>query len=453
MPTTENPFAPDFLWGAATASYQIEGAAQEDGRGESVWDRFCATPGKVRNGDSGERACDFYHRYPDDIRLMRDLGLGAFRFSIAWPRVIPEGRGRINEAGLDFYDRLVDELLANDIEPFATLFHWDTPQPLEDEGGWPARSTAEAFAEYAEAVARRLGDRVHNWITHNEPWVHAWIGHSWGQHAPGRTSEVDAVAAAHHLLLSHGWAVDVIRALSPDAQIGISLNLAEAYPATETPEDEAAAWRVDGQGNRWFLDPLYRGTYPPDLLERNEQLAPFLQNGDLRTISAPIDFLGVNNYFRFLVSAGADGPHMERVSENQHTDMDWEVYPDGLRRLLVRVAKDYEPRAIYVTENGAAFGDIRGHDGRVRDPERTAYLESYIDAVARAIDEGAPVKGYFVWSLLDNFEWSHGYSKRFGIVYVDYPTLERVPKDSFYWYRDFIASKSRAPRPSPIATG
>ena len=453
MPTHDSSFPVDFLWGAATASYQIEGAANEDGRGESVWDRFCATPGKVRNGDSGERACDFYHRYPDDIRLMRDLGIGAFRFSIAWPRVVPEGRGRINEAGLDFYDRLVDELLANDIEPFATLFHWDTPQALEDEGGWPSRSTAEAFAEYAEAVARRLGDRVRHWITHNEPWVHAWIGHSWGHHAPGRTSEVDAVAAAHHLLLSHGWAVDVIRALAPDAQIGISLNLAEAYPASETPEDEAAAWRVDGEGNRWFLDPLYRGAYPPDLLERNELLAPFLQNGDLKTISAPIDFLGVNNYFRFLVSAGDDGPRMERVSENQHTDMGWEVYPDGLRRLLVRVAKDYEPRAIYVTENGAAFGDMRGHDGSVHDPERTAYLQSYIDAVSRAIDEGAPVKGYFVWSLLDNFEWSFGYSKRFGIVYVDYPTLERVPKDSFYWYRDFIASKSRAPRPSPIATG
>jgi len=453
MPDSQNQFAPDFLWGAATASYQIEGAAHEDGRGESVWDRFCATPGKVRNGDTGERACDFYHRYSDDIGLMRELGLDAFRFSIAWPRVLPEGRGRINEAGLDFYDRLVDELLANDIEPFATLFHWDTPQALEDEGGWPARSTAEAFAEYTEAVARRLGDRVKNWITHNEPWVCAWIGHSWGMHAPGRTSEADAVAAAHHLLLSHGWAVDVVRALSPEAQIGITLNLAHSYPMNETPEDEAAAWQVDGEANRWFLDPVFRGSYPPDLLERNELLAPLLQNGDLRTISAPIDFLGVNNYFRFLVSAGDDGPRMERHAEHPHTDMGWEVYPDGLRELLVRVAKDYEPRAIYVTENGAAFGDTRGHDGHVHDPERTAYLQTYIDAVHQAIGEGAPVKGYFVWSLLDNFEWSHGYSKRFGIVYIDYPTLERVPKDSFYWYREFIGSRPRAPQPSPIATG
>jgi len=444
MPTENSQFPDDFIWGAATASYQIEGAVHEDGRGESVWDRFCATPGKVRNGDSGERACDFYHRHRDDVGLMRELGIGAFRFSIAWPRVMPTGRGPINEAGLDFYDRLVDELLEHDIEPFATLFHWDTPQALEDLGGWPARETAEAFAGYAEAVARRLGDRVHHWITHNEPWVHAWIGHSWGEHAPGRRSEADAVAAAHHLLLSHGWAADVIRAISPEAQVGITLNLAQAYPLTESPEDEAAAWQVDGEANRWFLDPIFRGAYPPDLLERNELAVPVIRDGDLATISAPLDFLGVNNYFRFLVSAGADGPRMERDSEAQHTDMGWEVYPDGLHQLLVRVAKDYGPQEIYVTENGAAFGDVRGHDGRVHDPERTAYIQTYIDAVSRAIGEGAPVKGYFVWSLLDNFEWSHGYSKRFGIVYVDYPTLERVPKDSFYWYRDRIASRKPA---------
>jgi beta-glucosidase len=453
MPTEKSQFPPDFLWGAATASYQIEGAAHEDGRGESVWDRFCATPGKVRNGDSGERACDFYHRYPGDVKLMQELGLDAFRFSIAWPRIVPSGRGPVNEAGLDFYDRLVDELLAHDIEPFATLFHWDTPQALEDAGGWPSRATAEAFAEYTEAVARRLGDRVRHWITHNEPWVHAWIGHSWGHHAPGRTSEADAVAAAHHLLLSHGWAVEVIRAAVPGAQVGITLNLAHSYPASETPEDEAAAWQVDGEANRWFLDPLYKGAYPPDLLERNELVAPVLKNGDLATIAAPLDFLGVNNYFRFVVSAGADGPRMERVEESQHTDMGWEVYPDGLHQLLVRVANDYAPQTMYVTENGAAFGDVRVHDGHVHDPERTAYLQSHTAAVAQAIADGAPVKGYFVWSLLDNFEWAFGYSKRFGIVYIDYPTLERVPKDSFYWYRDFIASRERAPRPSPIAAG
>jgi len=451
MPTDTSFFPPDFVWGAATASYQIEGAAHEDGRGESVWDRFSATPGKVRGGDSGEVACDFYHRYRDDVRLMKELGLDAFRFSIAWPRVLPTGRGAVNEAGLDFYDRLVDELLANEIEPFVTLFHWDTPQALEDAGGWPVRNTAEAFAEYAQVVVGRLGDRVRRWITHNEPWVHAWIGYAWGEHAPGRTSESDAVAAAHHLLLSHGWAVDAIRRAVPQAQVGITLNLAQAYPASDTPEDEAAAWRVDGEGNRWFLEPLFRGAYPQDLLERNELVSPFVQDGDLDAIAAPLDFLGVNNYSRFIVGAGADGPRVEGNPEAQHTDMGWEVYPDGLHELLVRVTREYSPPAIYITENGAAFGDIRVHDGRIHDPERTSYLDTHIDAVSRAVADGAPVRGYFVWSLLDNFEWAHGYSKRFGIVYIDYPTLERVPKDSFYWYRDLIRTRRDAPRPSPVS--
>ncbi|HET8894000.1 MAG TPA: GH1 family beta-glucosidase [Gaiellaceae bacterium] len=450
---TSNSFPPDFVWGAATASYQIEGATHADGRGESVWDRFSATPGKVRGGDTGEIACDFYHRYGDDVQLMHDLGLDAFRFSIAWPRILPDGRGRVNAAGLDFYDRLVDALLAQGIEPFATLFHWDTPQALEDAGGWPVRETAEAFVEYAEAVVARLGDRVRHWTTHNEPWVHAWIGHSWGWHAPGRTSEQDAVVAAHHLLLSHGWATEAIRRAVPDAQVGIVLDLSHVYPATSSPEDEAAAWAVDGEGNRWFLDAVFRGAYPADLLARNELLAHFVSDGDLATISTPIDFLGVNNYRRFLVTAGADGPRLITNPEAQHTEMGWEVYPDGLHQLLVRVANDYSPTAIYVTENGAAFGDVRVHDGKVHDPERTEYLESHIGAVARAIADGAPVKGYFVWSLFDNFEWAMGYSKRFGLVYVDYPTLERVPKDSFYWYRDFIGSRRDAPKPAPVSTG
>jgi beta-glucosidase len=451
MTIDPSSFPSDFVWGAATASYQIEGAAHEEGRGESVWDRFCATPGKVRAGDSGDVACDFYHRYRDDVRLMKELGLDAFRFSIAWPRVLPDGRGAVNEKGLDFYDRLVDELLGAGIEPFVTLFHWDTPQALEDVGGWPVRATAEAFVEYAEVVAGRLGDRVRHWITHNEPWVYAWIGHAWGMHAPGRTKEVDAVAAGHHLLLSHGWAVEAIRRVSPEARVGITLDLTQAFPANETPEDEAAAWQVDGEENRWFLDPLFRGAYPPDLLERNELVAPLVHDTDLDAISVPIDFLGVNNYSRFVVAAAAEGPRKTTNPEAQHTDMGWEVYPDGLHGVLVRVAQDYAPAAIYVTENGAAFGDVRVHDGSVHDPERTAYLSSYIEAVSRAVADGSPVKGYFVWSLLDNFEWAFGYSKRFGIVYIDFPTLERVPKDSFYWYRDLIASHRGAPRPSPIA--
>jgi beta-glucosidase len=426
-----------FVWGAATAAYQIEGAATEDGRGESVWDRFSATPGKVRNGDTGAIACDFYHRYPEDVVLMGDLGLDAFRFSIAWPRILPEGRGRVNEAGLDFYDRLVDELLAGGITPFPTLFHWDTPQVLEDAGGWTSRSTAEAFVEYTEAVVGRLGDRVTHWATHNEPWVVAWIGHGWGHHAPGKTSDADAIAVAHHLLLSHGWAVEAIRREAPDAEIGIVLNLSHVDAASDSPADADAAREMDGMANRWFLDPIFRGAYPTDL-----RYEPPVQDGDLAAISAPIDWLGVNNYFRFVVrgSGNGAGPQMVKDPDAPITDMGWEVHPDSLHTLLVRVANDYAPRAMYITENGAAYGDVRGHDGSVRDPERTAYLDGHIDAVLRAAADGAPIKGYFVWSFLDNFEWSLGYSKRFGIVYVDYHTLQRVPKESFYWYRDLIAS-------------
>ena len=436
-------FPADFVWGAATASYQIEGASSEDGRGESVWDRFCATPGKVRNGDNGAVACDFYHRYSDDIALMRELGLDAFRFSVAWPRVLPEGRGRINQAGLDFYDRLVDELLGNGIAPYVTLFHWDTPQVLEDAGGWPVRDTIDAFAEYVEAVSARLGDRVGHWITHNEPWVVAWVGHGWGHHAPGRESDSDALATAHHLLVSHGRAVEILRRNSPAAQVGITLNLDNPYAASESPEDLAAARWVDGLHNRWFLDPLFLGTYPEDMIEAWAELMPEVRDGDLELISTPIDFLGVNNYTSPLVSADDNGGRSQIVRRNDvdRTDMGWEVVPDGLQDLLLRLHHDYQPAAIYVTENGAAYSDVRGHDGRVNDPERQSYLESYLAGAARATAEGVPLRGYFAWSLLDNFEWAWGYWKRFGLVYIDYPTLERVPKGSFYWYRDFIAKQ------------
>ncbi len=433
----------DFIWGAATASYQIEGAANEDGRGESVWDRFCATPGKVRNGDNGSVACDFYHRYRDDIGLMRELGLDAFRFSIAWPRILPDGRGRVNERGLDFYDRLVDELLGSGITPFATLFHWDTPQTIEDAGGWPSRDTVEAFSEYVEVVVSRLGDRVAHWITHNEPWVVSWVGHAWGHHAPGGTSDPDALATAHHLLLSHGRAVDIIRRLSPGSQVGITLNLDHPYPATDDAADAAAARWVDGLHNRWFLDPIFHGRYPTDMAEEWESIMPTVHDGDLETISAPIDFLGVNNYTSPLVAADDNGGRSQIVRRQgvEHTDMGWEIVPDGLHDLLVRVHRDYGPAAIYITENGAAFPDVRGHDGSVADPERQGYLESYMDAAARAVAEGVPLRGYFAWSLLDNFEWAWGYWKRFGLVYIDYHTLERVPKGSFYWYRDLIAAQ------------
>ena len=438
-------FPPDFVWGAATASYQIEGARDEDGRSESIWDRFCATPGKVWNGHDGAIACDFYHRYPEDVALMRELGIDGFRFSVAWPRIVPEGRGRANEAGLDFYDRLVDELLANGITPYPTLYHWDMPQVLDDRGGWLVRETAEAFAEYTGHVVRRLGDRVGRWVTHNEPWCASWVAYGLGVHAPGHTSQREALLAAHNLLLSHGLAADVIRREAPGAEVGIVLNLDHIDAASDTPADREAVHHADGFLNRWFLDPLFRGSYPADMLEHYGADAPPVEEGDFALISRPLDFLGVNNYTRQVVRAGPDGlPVRVYVEHAQHTEKGWEVYPAGLYDLLVRLDRDYAPAALFVMENGSSFGDVREHDGSVRDPERRAYIESHIAAVGRAIADGAPVKGYFVWSFLDNFEWADGYAKRFGIVYVDFPTQERIPKESFQWYRDFILAQ-RAP--------
>lgn len=447
-------FPPDFVWGAATASYQIEGAVSEDGRGESIWDRFSATPGKVRNGETGAIACDHYHRYREDVALMRDLGLNAYRFSIAWPRILPRGRGRVNGAGLDFYDRLVDELLAAGIQPYATLYHWDLPQTLEDDGGWVSRATVEAFVEYVGVVVDRLGDRVKHWITHNEPWVAAWLGYGWGQHAPGRTGESTAVAAAHHLLLSHGRAVEVIRREVPGAEVGITLNLTPLYPASDSPEDAAALRAADGMSNRWFLDPIFRAEYPADTLEWLEPSLPTIEAGDLQTIAAPIDFLGINNYSRGIVR---DDPATGRPTHirpdggspfspaSEFTDMGWEIYPNGLYDLLVRVNRDYGPARLYITENGAAFRDVRMHDGSVTDPERQQYIEQHLEACSRAIRDGVPLAGYFVWSFLDNFEWAFGYWMRFGIVYVDYPTLERVPKASARWYGNLIRERTPAP--------
>jgi beta-glucosidase len=435
-----------FVWGAATAAYQIEGAVSEDGRGESIWDRFCAIPGNVRNGESGSVACDFYHRYREDVALMAELGLEAFRFSVAWPRVLPKGRGRVNRAGLDFYDRLVDELLEHGIEPCPTLYHWDLPVALEDGGGWPARATAEAFAEYAGIVADSLGDRVALWTTHNEPHVAAWDGYGYGVHAPGRKSVEDALAAAHHLLLSHGLAAEAIRAAAPAARVGITLNLWPMEARSDSAEDLAAAREADGHQNRWFLDPVFRGEYPADMLEAFAPHAPPVRPGDLETIAAPVDFLGVNYYHREVVAADGSGRWtVVHQDGSQYTDMGWEVSPHGLRDVLERIWEDYAPPAIYVTENGAAFGDTRAHDGGVHDPERLAYLAAHVKAVRNAAEAGVPVRGYFVWSLFDNFEWAQGYFRRFGLVYVDYPTLERIPKASFYWYRDLIAQTPVSP--------
>jgi beta-glucosidase len=435
-------FPRDFLWGAATAAYQIEGAAAEDGRGESIWDRFCTVPGAVRNGDTGAVACDSYHRFPQDVELMRELGLDAFRFSIAWPRILPDGRGRIEPRGLDFYDRLVESLLAAGIRPFATLYHWDLPQRLENEGGWPARGTAEAFAEYVDIVVERLGDRVLDWATHNEPFCTAWLGYAVGLHAPGRQNEADALAAVHHVLLSHGWAVEAVRRGSPGSRVGIVLDSWPAHSVTDDPQDEEAAQQADALRNRLYFDPVFLGTYPQEALELLAPAVPPVRDGDLATISAPLDFLGVNCYSRTIVRADPSGgrPIEVRSPTGRLTDMGWEVYPSAVHEVLTRVRRDYDPPAIYVTESGAAYADVLSHDGGVHDRERIAFHGEYIDAVGRAAAEGVPVQGYFVWTLLDNFEWSFGYSKRFGIVYTDYPTLERIPKDSFGWYRALIAA-------------
>jgi len=437
-------FPHSFVWGAAASAYQTEGAAREDGRGASIWDRFCAEPGRVRNGDTGEIACDFYHRYSEDIALMRELGLDAFRFSVAWPRVIPEGRGRVNAAGLDFYDRLVDALLDAGIRPFVNLFHWDLPQPLQRTGGWPVRETAEAFVPYAEAVGERLGDRVKDWITHNEPFCTSWLGYGLGIHAPGHTSEREALAAAHHALLAHGWAVEALRRAAPGAEVGTVVDSWPAQPLGDSPEDAAAAWSLDGVRNRWFFDALLRGEYPSDVLERLASALPPVMDGDMATIATPLDFLGVNNYSRTLVQAGPNGEPVEaRAPTGPLTDMGWEVYPAGMFEVLVRLHREYGVSSLYVTENGAAYADVVTHDGRVHDVERIAYLDGYLDAVEDALAAGVNVRGYFVWSLLDNFEWALGYAKRFGLVHVDYLTLRRTPKDSFYWYRDVIAITRR----------
>jgi beta-glucosidase len=439
-------FPSDFLWGAATSAYQIEGAIDEDGRGASIWDTFCATPGKVQNGDSGAVACDSYHRYGLDIARMQELGLGAYRFSIAWPRILPEGRGRINGAGLDFYDRLVDDLLAAGIRPFVSLYHWDLPQALENAGGWPERATAEAFGDYVGIVAERLGDRVRDWLTQNEPYCISWLGYALGLHAPGRTDAAAAVAAAHHVLLSHGLAVEALRRESPEAQVGIVLDSWPVYPASDDPRDAAAAAEADGLRNRLFFDPVLRGSYPEDVLERLGDTLPPVRDGDLATISAPIDFVGLNNYSRTIVTADDDGRPHSVTNGRPTTEMGWEIYPDGIHDVLVRLHRDYGVPSLYVTENGAAFADVPRHDGRIEDHDRIDYLTQYLGAVARAIAEGVPIRGYFVWSLLDNFEWSYGYSKRFGLLYVDYPTLARIPKSSFYWYRDLIGA-GRLPEP------
>lgn len=434
-------FPEDFLWGTATSSYQIEGAWNEDGKGESIWDRFCHASAKVLNGDTGDIACDHYHRWREDVDLMRSLGLRAYRFSISWPRVLPTGRGKVNSKGLAFYDRLVDALLEAGIEPFATLYHWDLPQALQDQGGWPSRQTAEAFVEYAEVVGRRLGDRVRHWITINEPYVSAFLGYLEGVHAPGHQDLQEALAAAHHLLLGHGLATPVLRDLSPRSAVGIALNLTPFYPASPSLHDRAAAWRSDGKLNRWFLDPLAGRGYPLDVIHDYDCPMDFVLPGDLEVIATPLDFLGVNYYTREVVRAEVpeeDNLPQQVFPDNQHTDMGWEVYPEGLYDILGRVHFDYRFPRLYITENGAAFPDALDDRGEVLDQARIQFLEAHVQQLARALRAGMPIGGYFVWSLLDNFEWAYGYSMRFGLVYVDFQSQRRIPKASARWYARLI---------------
>jgi beta-glucosidase len=463
-------FPAEFLWGSATASYQIEGAVDEDGRGPSIWDTFSATPGKVLNGDTGAVAADHYHRVAEDIALMKGIGLQAYRFSLAWPRIQPSGSGVFNAKGLDFYSRLVDQLGEAGIDPVVTLYHWDLPQPLEDAGGWPSRDTAYRFADYATKAAEVLGDRVKVWTTLNEPWCSAYLGYASGVHAPGREDHADALAAVHHLNLAHGLGGSAVRAaVGPDTQVSITLNLHVTRAASDSPEDLDAKRRIDGLANGVFLGPLLDGAYPADVIEDTASVTDwsFVRPGDLDLIKIPIDVLGVNYYATQLVrtshtartpgdgTPGADGHKSSRTSgwpaaddveflpqPGPRTAMGWNIEPEGLTELLVGLHKVYPDLPLAVTENGAAFDDEVSADGRVHDVARVSYLHDHIDAVGDAMDAGVDVRGYFVWSLLDNFEWAYGYDRRFGIVRVDYDTLERIPKDSARWFGQLVRERT-----------
>jgi beta-glucosidase len=440
-------FPKHFVWGTATASYQIEGAVATDGRSPSIWDVFSHTAGKTKNGDTGDVACDHYHRYLEDFDLMKTLGFDAYRFSLSWSRVLPGGRGALNAKGLDFYDRVVDALLARNIAPYATIYHWDLPQILEEKGGWLARDTAFAFAEYSDVVTQRLGDRLKHWTTLNEPWCSAFLGYGLGIHAPGKTNPTEALQASHHLLLAHGLAMPIIRQNVPDAVAGIVLNPSPAYPASDSSEDVAAARLMDGFQNRWFFDPVFGRGYPEDMLEQYGQSAPKIEAGDLEKIAAPLDFIGINYYSRGIAAA----PNREASLQEQflgfrsvslpdvpRTFFGWEVYPQGLSDFLLRLQRDYQPKSVLITENGATYQDVVNPDGSVKDLERRAYFQSHLAACLEAMAGGAKLDGYFAWSFLDNFEWAEGYEKRFGLTHVDFETQKRTVKSSGQWFQQFL---------------
>ena len=432
---SRSDFPKAFVWGVATSAFQIEGAATEGGKGASIWDSFCRVPGAIADGSNGDIACDHVHRLESDLDLIAGLGVNAYRFSVSWPRVQPAGSGAWSAHGLDFYERMVDSLLARGVRPYLTLNHWDLPQALQDQGGWAARDTVHRFVDYALGMDRHLGDRVAAVTTHNEPWVIALLGHDSGIFAPGIKHRATAMQVAHHLLLSHGLALRALRAQGCKSRLGIVLNLSPVQSASSSDADLAATRLEDGRLLRWYLDPLFMGRYPHDVLEHLGADAPQVQAGDMDAIATPMDFMGINYYSRSVVSAGA--PYDVHKSGLPITDMGWEVYPQGLTELLLRLHRDYPVPALYVTENGGAFKDALVA-GRVHDSERTAYIASHISAVGAALQQGVPMAGYMVWSLLDNFEWASGYAKRFGIVHVDYETQVRTLKDSACWYRDFL---------------
>ena len=443
-------FPEGFAWGTATAAYQIEGGVAEGGRRPSIWDTFARQPGRIVDGSNGDVSCDHFHRYGEDFKLMRELGLRHYRFSIAWPRIFPTGAGTPNQAGLDFYERLVDCMQESGIEPYATLYHWDLPQALQDAGGWTNRATADRFVEYSDAVTRRLGKKIRAWMTHNEPWVVAFVGNLYGSHAPGLSDLRTALSVAHTVLLSHGKAVPAIRANGgPGTKVGIVHNLEWVEPASRREEDKAAAARHDGAFNRWFLDPVFKGSYPQDMLEWYGDNAPAVQKGDLEAMRAPIDFLGVNYYTRRIIAHDPSGDflHVRRVSYPfvPHADYEeWEVSPEGLYRVLVRVSEDYGRPVLYVTENGTPLSDTIGPDGACHDSFRIDYLARHAAAIWQANADGADVRGYFIWSIMDNFEWNLGYTKRFGLVHVDFATQKRTVKDSGRWFSRVIRENAFA---------
>ena len=437
METPQLFFPRGFLLGTASAAYQIEGAVAEDGKGPSIWDTYSHTPGKIEDGTNGDRACDHYHRFEEDVELMKKLGVNAYRFSISWPRVLPRGKGKINNKGLQFYSNLVDALLDAGITPFVTLYHFDLPQALQDEGGWLRRGIVDDFEAFVDAVSVELGSRVKHWVTFNEPWELAWQGYVTGEDAPGlRLGNDAALKASHNVLLAHGAAVRALRDNTTDAEVGMVLHLNMVEPASERSEDIAAARRWELCQNRWYMDAIYREGYPAEMTKLYGRDAPEVIPGDMELIQEHIDFLGVNNYRRSVVAAGTDLPpvNMKRVSPpGEYTDMGWEVHPEGLYKILKWVHANYPVPSIYVTENGAAFRDEVTPDRKIHDVKRLGYLKEHIRQAHRAMREGVPLRGYFAWSTLDNFEWAYGYSKRFGVIHVDFETQRRTIKDSGYF--------------------